>query len=125
MSANPSGDRVSAEFTRWIIAELEELQRLDRWRVFNRIGVLEDKGWGDSMRRKDVVPLKDGIYELRVVGRGPAYRVLFFVMPGNPGRLAVLTSCVRKASMSKDRVKAAEINRALARRDAWLSERGG
>jgi putative component of toxin-antitoxin plasmid stabilization module len=66
--------------------------------------------------------LTEGIHELRIVGKGPAYRVLFFVVPGNPGRLVVLLGCVRKGSMLKRRVKAAEIERAVARRDVWLTQ---
>jgi hypothetical protein len=71
-----------------------------------------------------VVHLQDGIYEVRVVGTGAAYRVLGFVGPDTPGRLAVAPSRVSKGSMKEGGVMAGELTRARNRlwRERWTRE---
>jgi hypothetical protein len=116
-------DRIEVRYTDWFIAELEELPADQQARVVARLALLERKGWGISVRDRDVVHLQDGIYEVRVVGTGAAYRVLGFVEPGHPGRLVVATSCVSKGSMKKGGVMAGELTRARNRRALWRERR--
>lgn len=66
--------------------------------------------------------LRDGIYELRVLGTGAAYRLLFFVMPGRSPRVVVLTTCASKSVMQKRQRMEAEIDRASSRRAEWLEQ---
>lgn len=81
----------------------------------------QGKGWAASVQSRDVAELEGGIWELRVVGRGPAYRILFFVVPDGSGRAVVLTACTAKASIKKAHVMRAEIQRAKVRRAQWLT----
>jgi len=118
-------DAVRVESTEWFENELRELPPDQQARVLRRVSLLERKGWTISTKDKDLVPLEDGIWEVRVVGKGPAYRVLCFEVPQEPGRIVVLTNCVKKGLMKKGNVKKGEIERAKVRREVWLRERGG
>ncbi|HEU0014437.1 MAG TPA: type II toxin-antitoxin system RelE/ParE family toxin [Longimicrobium sp.] len=118
-------DEVQAVYTRWVWEEIRELPPDQQARVVRRVSLLERKGWGASVRNRDVVHLQDEIWELRVVGTGPAYRLLFFVSSGAVPRLVVLTGCVGKAALKKDRVMPVEIARAERRRREWLAHGGG
>jgi phage-related protein len=113
-------DYVQLVLTSWFRAELDELPTDQSARVSARLRLLQRKGWTYSVQTNDVEELEDGIYEVKVHGKGPAYRVLFFVVPGNPGRLVVLTNCVAKGLLKKGNVKRAQILRAKHRRDEWL-----
>jgi putative component of toxin-antitoxin plasmid stabilization module len=115
-------DLVRLEFTDDYLAEAASLPARQRDRIAERLAHLPVKGWSASVRDRDVAPLRDGIWEVRVLGRGAAYRLLFFVHPGNPGRLVVLTTCMDKASIKKPRVLNAAIERARTRREKWLSQ---
>lgn len=92
--------------------------------MLRRIATLRSKGWGTSAQQRDIVRLTADIRELRVLGRGAAYRVLFFALPGDPDRIVVLTNCVKKGLMKKAAVMKAEIARAGSRRLEWLIEHG-
>lgn len=116
-------DFVQIEFTEWFEDELGTLPPDQKVRVLKRIALLERKGWIISAKDEDVVPLDGIIWEIRIVGRGPAYRVLCFQVPGHPGRIVVLTNCVKKGLMKKRKVGNAEIARARMRRERWLSGR--
>lgn len=118
-------DALTIEFTTWFIEELQELPTDEQARVARRLAVLERKGWAASAENRDVAPLKDGIWEVRIVGKGPSYRLLCFQIPGDPGRIVVLTSCVKKGLMKKSAVKDAEIERASTKRALWLSQQEG
>ena len=72
------------------------------------------------MADQRVKHLSDGIYELRVLGRGAAYRALFFVAPGIAARVVVLTTCAAKSLMKKRAAMDAEIRRARDRRAWWM-----
>jgi phage-related protein len=117
-------DAIQAVYTDWFTDELLELPPDQQARVVKRIVILERKGWSISARDDDIKELKEGIWELRIVGKGPAYRVLFFPMHGDPKRFVVLTNCVKKGLLKKTKVKDAEIQRALARRTDWLKDKG-
>jgi phage-related protein len=118
-------DLVRAVHTEWFTSELKALPAAQRARVVARVHMLERKGWTISLKDDDIEELEDGIYELKVRGRGPAYRPLFFVAPGNPGRLVVLTNCVAKGILKKGRVRRGQIARAKNRRDEWLKRKNG
>lgn len=115
-------DVVRLEFTRDYLAEVAVLPARHRDRIADRLTYLPAKGWSASVRDRDVAPLRDGIWEVRVMGKGAAYRILFFVFPGDPGRMLLLTSCLDKASIKKQKVMDAAIERAKLRRDAWVAE---
>ena len=116
------GDGVQVEYTQAFVRELRALPPDQRARVVRRVDVLQRKGWGTSAQARDVVRLSPHIWELRVLGTGPAYRVLFFAIPGEPDRIVVLTRCVRKGLMKKTAVMASEIARAESRRREWLAQ---
>lgn len=115
-------DKVTAEYTEWVLKEIEELPTNEQVRVVRRISVLEGKGWSVSARDDDIKHLDGEIWELRVLGKGAAYRVLFFQVPGDPGRIVVLTSCVAKSQAKKRATGNAEVERAKRRREVWLKQ---
>jgi putative component of toxin-antitoxin plasmid stabilization module len=113
-------DIVAVEYTTWVRDELKQIPGEQAARVLRRVDMLPAKGWQISVRDGDVVQLHSGIWELRITGKGPAYRVLFFVEPRNPGRLVVLTTCAPKGLLKKKSRLEAEVKRALTRRSEWL-----
>lgn len=117
-------DDVRVVLTEWFDSDFRRLDKVQRGRVRERLGALRRKGWMASASSRDVAELEDGIWELRVVGSGPAFRCLFFLAPGARGRVVVVTACVAKASIKRRRVMAAEIQRAKARRAQWLTQEG-
>lgn len=108
--------------TRWYEAELLALSNEDQARVERRVAMLRRRGWKDSVTDRSIKHLRDGIHELRVLGRGAAFRVLFFVVPGRSPRVVVLTACAAKSLLKKRARLDAEIERAKSRRAAWLNE---
>lgn len=115
-------DDIEVVQTDWYTVEFAALPRMDQLRVTRKLDTLRKKRWGEAITDRTIAPLDDGIYEVRVLGRGAAYRLLFFVAPGRSRRIVVLTSCVLKGVMKKRASLAAEIARAKARRQAWLDE---
>lgn len=115
-------DALEVETTEWFNEEVLVLPQMDQDRIDRRIRHLLRKGWTDAVRDRTVEPLRDGIYALRVLGRGPAYRPLFFVVPGRTPRLVVLTSCAAKSLMKKRQRMDAEIERAKWRRALWMDQ---
>lgn len=115
-------DVVDVVYSYWYNADVEMLTDAHRERVERRIDVFVDKGWRSSVQDRTVAPLEDGIYELRVLGRGAAFRVLFFVVPGRSPRVVVLTACLAKAKLKKRQRLDAELKRAKHRRAAWLEQ---
>jgi hypothetical protein len=103
-------------------ADLALLPRIDQLRVTRKVDSLRRKTWNGAMGDRSVAPLMDGIYEVRVLGRGAAYRLLFFLAPGRSPRAVVLTACIAKGLMKKKAALNAEIARAKARRQDWLEE---
>lgn len=115
-------DGIEVVQTDWYNVDFAALPRLDQLRVTRKVDTLRKKQWSEAIADRTIAPLTDGIHEVRVLGRGAAYRLLFFVAPGRSPRLVVLTSCVNKGVMKKRASLAAEIARAKARRQAWLDE---
>lgn len=115
-------ERVEIVATPWYEAERERLGKEDQDRVERRLTLLRDKRWGDALRDETVKHLREGIYEVRVLGRGSAFRLLFFLAPGRSPRLVVLTTCVAKSVVKKRQRMDAEIQRAMDRRGWWLEE---
>ncbi|HEY7767310.1 type II toxin-antitoxin system RelE/ParE family toxin [Longimicrobium sp.] len=117
-------DDVRVIYTDEFRRELGAIPPEQQQRVMGRIAHQERRGWADGVKAGDLVPLRDGIWELRVVGRGAAYRVLFAPLPGEAARLLVLTSCSSKAQLKKRAVMDAELRRARARLDHWREQQG-
>lgn len=115
-------DALEVISTPWFEEEVLSLPQLDQDRIDRRIGDLLRKGWDDAVRDRTVKLLRDGICEVRILGHGPAYRLLFFLMPGHTPRLVVLTACAAKARLTKRRQMDAEIERAKWRRALWLDQ---
>jgi putative component of toxin-antitoxin plasmid stabilization module len=94
----------------------------DRAWITRKLADLRKKTWSAAVHDRTVAPLRDGIWEVRIVGRGAAYRLLFFIVPGRSPRVIVLTSCAAKAAMTKKKLLDASITRALDRRAGWLEQ---
>jgi putative component of toxin-antitoxin plasmid stabilization module len=116
------GDALEVVSTPWFKEEVLALPEMDQDRIDRCIRNLLDKGWNDAVRDRTVKSLRDGIYELRILGHGPAYRLLFFLMPGRTPRLVVLTTCAAKSLMKKRQRMDAEIERAKWRRALWVDQ---
>lgn len=114
--------RVEIFATAWYEAERDRLEKRDQNRVEGRLTTLRRKAWQDAVADQTVRHLREGIFELRVPGRGAAFRVLFFLAPGHPLRLVVLTACVAKSVMKKRQRMDSEIQRSMDRRAWWLEE---
>jgi putative component of toxin-antitoxin plasmid stabilization module len=106
--------------TEWYDAEFSSLEAVHRSRINRRIDLLQQTPWNVSLEKRMVAPLREGIYEMRVLGKGAAFRVLFFLAPGRTPRMVVLTACVAKSVMKKRRRFDAELARAETRRALWL-----
>jgi putative component of toxin-antitoxin plasmid stabilization module len=115
-------DAIDVRLTEDCRAELRELPKPDRTWINGVIHGLQAKGWQAAMADRTIAPLQDGIWELRIVGHGAAYRILFFVMPGRSPRLVVLTLCLAKSDSQKTRVLKAAVARAARRRELWLEQ---
>jgi hypothetical protein len=115
-------DDMEVVVTGWYEADLALLPKPDRERVTRKLVSLSQKPWSAAIADRTIAPLRDGIYEVRVLGRGAAYRLLAFVAPGRSPRLVVVTACVAKAVMKKKAGLAAAIARARTRRQAWLQQ---
>ena len=117
------GDSIKVVASPWYTAEVQALPKLHRDRIDSKVFTFTEKGWSAAMADETIKPLRDGIYELRVLGRGAAFRLLFFVVPGLSPRLVVLTTCALKSDMLKRQRMEAEIERAIERRAAWMEQR--
>ena len=117
-----AGD-IRTEWTSWFRKELGELPPDQQARVFRRVRTFEEKGWDASAADQDIKRLEGEIWELRIHGKGPAYRILFFPDPADPRKVVVLANCVKKGLMKKSKVSRAEIKRADSRRLEWLDGR--
>lgn len=115
-------DALEVVSTPWFDQEVLELPQPDRDRIDRKLERLVTKGWPMSLADGSVKHLRDGIHELRVLGRGGAYRLLFFLMPGRAPRLVVLTTCAAKSLMKKRKRLDAEIERAKWRRALWMDQ---
>lgn len=115
-------DALEVVSTEWFKEEFLALPRPDRDRVIRRVHKLPEKGWNAAIQDGTVKPLRDGIHELRVPGRGSAYRILFFLMPGRTPRLVVLTTCAAKSLTKKRQRLNAELERAKWRRAVWIEQ---
>ncbi|HEY0019739.1 MAG TPA: type II toxin-antitoxin system RelE/ParE family toxin [Longimicrobium sp.] len=108
--------------TVWYMAEVRALARKERDRIDRKLISLARKGWSAAVADLSVKHLRDGIYEFRILGRGAAFRILFFLAPGRSPRLVVLTTCASKSVMQKKLRLDTEVERAAGRRMAWLEQ---
>ena len=116
------GDEVRIVTSSWFDEEFRPLPQPDRKRIDRRLLMFQGKGWTAALRDGTIEHLEDGIWEVRVLGTGPAYRLLFFPAPGRAMRLIVLTSCVSKTAVGKRRLLRQAIERAKRRRDLWIEQ---
>jgi hypothetical protein len=115
-------DAIEVVVTDWYEEDLAPLPGVDQLRIARKVDTLRRKKWSAAIADRSIAPLVDGIYEVRVLGRGAAYRLLFFLAPGRSPRAVVLTACVTKGVMKKRAALSVEIARAKARQQAWLEE---
>lgn len=115
-------DEIEVVKTDEFIAEVVVVPPNERARIERRLRTLRKKGWSASIKDRTVAPLRDGIYEVRVLGRGTAYRLLFCLIPGRSPRVVLLTTCVAKSLMTKKALLDAVIARAQARCATWLQK---
>ena len=112
-------DEIQIFTTPWFEAEQKELPLADRQRITRRLRALREKGWVAALADGTIKHLRDGIWEVRVLGQA-AYRLLFYPAPGRAIRVVVLTNCAAKSAVAKKRLLDLEIERARSRRHAWL-----
>ena len=115
-------DRFEVVPTPWFITELRALQTKDRNRIDRKLIKFAQKSWTDATADGSVKHLRDGIHELRVLGHGAAFRILFFLMPGSSPRVVVLTTCAAKSVMKKRLRLDTEVERARDRRARWIEQ---
>jgi phage-related protein len=116
------GDDLEIVATPWYDAELSALPDPAQARVETQLERLRERTWESAITDQRIKRLQHGIYELRILGHGAAYRVLFFVAPGRSPRMLVLTTCVAKSMMKKRHRLDTEIHRAVDRRAWWLEQ---
>lgn len=115
-------DEICVQSSSWFTAELLRLPVKEQQRIRRRLGVLEVKGWMASVADGTITHLRDGIWEVRVLGTGPAWRIFFFPAPRRTMRMLVLTSVAAKSEVAKKRRLDLEIERARRRRDEWIAQ---
>lgn len=115
-------DGVEVVLTEWYKAELLRLSEDAQDRIERKLRDFGQKGWAGAVADQSVKHLRDGIHELRILGRGASFRVLFFIVPGRSPRVVVLTTCAAKSAMKKRPRLEAEIERAKGRRAAWQEQ---
>lgn len=115
-------DPLAVVVTEWFFEEVSALSGPDRDRVHRGLERLVRKGWSAAIADATVKHLRDGIHELRIMGRGAAFRVLFFLVPGRSPRVVVLTTCAAKSVMKKRQRMDAEVERAKWRRAVWMDQ---
>lgn len=113
-------DEIQISSTPWFEEEASRLPVADQKRIARRLGALQAKGWAAALADGTIRHLRDGIWEVRVLGKG-AYRLLFYPAPRKTLRAVVLTTCAAKSAIEKRRLLDLEIDRAMLRRDAWLA----
>lgn len=116
-------DEIEVVASSWYTAEVRALPVDHRDRIDRKLTSLVAKGWSAAITDRSVKHLRDGIHELRVLGQGAAFRLLFFLAPGRSPRMVVLTTCAAKSAMAKRQRLDAEIERARNRRTAWTEQR--
>lgn len=114
------GDLLEVVTSSWYMLELGALPKDYRDQIQRKLVAFAAKGWSAAMADQTIKHLQDGIYELRVLGHGAAFRLLFFVVPGRRPRVIVVTTCAAKSLTQKRRRPDAEIERAKGRRAAWM-----
>lgn len=115
-------DEIRIDSSRWFTEELLGLPVKDAERVVDRLDSLQRKGWRAAITDGTIKHLRDGIWEVRVLGAGAAYRLLFFPAPARAMRLVVLTTCAAKSVVAKRKRLELEIDRAIRRRDEWIRQ---
>lgn len=115
-------DAIRISATKWFTDDLLGVPVDQQRRIRRRLGMLEVKGWMAAVADGTIEHLRDGIWEVRVLGKGAAYRVFFFPAPHRTIRMLVLTNLAAKSAVAKQRRLDLEIERARRRRDEWIPE---
>lgn len=97
-------------------------------RIEERLRIVRAAGW-DAARSagmvRDLGRIAKGIFEIRVTGRGEAYRLLCFATGDGSGRIVVVAGCVEKSRLLGPLRMKEHVLRAAARREAWMAENPG
>ena len=115
-------DEIRIISSSWFKEEFLSIPEVQRKRIDRRLSALQGKGWMAAVADGTIEHLEEGIWEVRVLGIGAAYRILFFPAPGRTMRLLVLTSCTSKTAVGKRRLLKLAIERAKRRRDLWIEQ---
>lgn len=93
-------------------------------RIEDRLRILRAAGWEAARSAgmiRDLGSIARGIFEIRVTGRGEAYRLFCFAAAGRPGRIVVVASCVEKSRLLGQLRFREHVLRAALRRDDWMA----
>lgn len=115
-------DEIRVVSTPWFEDEMLSVPVDQRRRIRRRLGTLEIKGWTGAIADGTIQHIRDGIWEVRVVGHGAAYRIFFFPAPRRAMRTLVLTTAAPKSAIEKQRLLDLEVERARRRRAEWIAE---
>jgi hypothetical protein len=118
-------DEIEVVSSPWFTEELLAVPEADAKRIVDRLSSLHRKGWRAAIADGTIKHLRNGIWEVRVLGTGAAYRLLFFPAAGRAMRLVVVTTCVAKSVIAKRKRLEQELDRAIRRRDEWIQQHGG
>jgi hypothetical protein len=102
--------------------ELERLTREDRRAVraiTSKIDILKQVSLDRTIASGLVKKAASNIYVLRVQSGPVSYRLPFFEAPGDPRTLVVVTHCVHRAILRRDRYQRL-IEDAVKRRADWI-----
>ncbi len=97
-------------------------------RIEERLRIVRAAGWEAARSAgmvRDLGRLAKGIFEIRVTGRGEAYRLLCFATGDGSGRIVVVAGCVEKSRLIGALRMKEHVLRAAARRDEWMAENPG
>lgn len=94
-------------------------------RIEQRLRIVRAAGWEAARSAgmiRDLGRIAKGIFEIRVTGRGEAYRLLCFATGDGSGRVVVVAGCVQKSRLLGPLRMKEHVLRAASRRDEWMAE---
>jgi hypothetical protein len=97
-------------------------------RIEERLRIVRAAGWEGARSAgmiRDLGRIAKGIFEIRVTGRGEAYRLLCFATGDGSGRIVVVAGCVQKSRLLGSLRMKEHVLRAALRRDEWMAQNPG
>ncbi len=120
----PSGEGAMTDIRRIVLTE--EASGAIRWlpadegaRITRALYKLQRFGWTDALKIRLVAHLSGHIHEVRVPGRGRAYRLTCFTVPEGESSTVVIVDCIPK-SRWKPRQLTTYLARAERVRATWV-----